>query len=260
MKILIVDDDIVSLSLIAAILEKSGYMTLKASSAKEAITHLESGEPVRVVIADVMMPDMNGMELVSYMKRNAVLRGIPVIVCSGERNQDSIVKATQAGVKDYIVKPIDAKILLGKVDNVLKTYSLPIVDKELIIEKLKIDYSTYEELFNKLLSSTSSSLQYYKELISNKNFDQLKIAAFSLQGGARNMGAERLASVLEMCVEAAGNQDEIKVNVMLTLVERELQILKDSIGKNASKNSTWWVEYSQHQKELNKIRKLKGEI
>jgi len=68
MKILIVDDDRISRLLASENLAKEGYEVLEASSAKQAIEQLESSEPIRLLISDIIMPDMNGLELLSYVR------------------------------------------------------------------------------------------------------------------------------------------------------------------------------------------------
>src|SRR4030065_302848 len=117
MKILIVDDDDISLTLMSRILQKGGYETVTASCAKNALEHLESGEAIMLMILDVMMPEMNGLEFLENINTRPGLSDIPVIICSGDRMRDSVVRSIKMGVCDYILKPIDAyelRFLLGR--------------------------------------------------------------------------------------------------------------------------------------------------
>lgn len=101
-KILLVDDQQVILNLLVKVLEREGYDTITAISAEEALGLLETTN-VKGVISDIMMPGMNGIELLKSIKqRNAAM---PVLLITGYAGKYSMNNAKTAGADGYITKP-----------------------------------------------------------------------------------------------------------------------------------------------------------
>jgi CheY-like chemotaxis protein len=117
-KILVVDDLYPNLYLMEAILEDVGYQTLTASSGKEALEIIEKELP-NLVLLDIMIPDMNGIEILEWIKSNEKTSKIPVIMVSALREIDIFIDALSRGAIDYIKKPIEQKVLLTKIEMAL---------------------------------------------------------------------------------------------------------------------------------------------
>lgn len=127
MKILIVDDSILFLNALGAILREAGYTDIAIKeSALEAIEFLRSptcrvpGNHVDVILMDVMMPDMDGLEAVRTIKNDPELREIPIVMVSVEDEEKKIKQAFDAGAIDYINKPIKKLELLARVRSILR--------------------------------------------------------------------------------------------------------------------------------------------
>jgi len=138
MKILIVEDDSVSQKIVDTILTKNGYETLLASSVKEGIKHLKSTRQISVVILDIMMPDEDGYSLLRYINENQGKVKVPVIMCSTVGDESAVLQSAALGALDYIRKPIESKLLLSKVKNVLnkRNKTVLVVDDEKMIRDL----------------------------------------------------------------------------------------------------------------------------
>jgi len=132
MKVLAVEDDAISLKLVTTLLKKDGAEVIAVNSAKGALDYLEQGEFVDVIVSDVMMPEMDGFQLLHYLKNDKRLSTIPVILCTALHDKASIVKGIQAGIADYIVKPIKESVLISKVKKAAESGPKPvlIVDDE----------------------------------------------------------------------------------------------------------------------------------
>jgi CheY-like chemotaxis protein len=132
LKILIVEDDPISLKLISSILEKGSFEVIKMKSATRAMGYLQTKGLVDIIISDIMLPELNGFKFLKLLKANKQLKKIPVILCTSVDDKRAVLKGISLGAVDYIAKPVDANILLSKVNNVLK--SLPgavlVVDDE----------------------------------------------------------------------------------------------------------------------------------
>lgn len=106
MTVLIVDDEARNCRLLDAILQAEGYQTLLATSGTQALT-LAATESPDVILLDLMMPDMDGFQVLQHLRENSHTRWIPVIITSA---LDDIVvrhRVISAGVADFISKPIN---------------------------------------------------------------------------------------------------------------------------------------------------------
>ncbi|MCA9887305.1 MAG: response regulator, partial [Anaerolineae bacterium] len=117
-KILIVDDDIDSLKLIGLMLQRQGYEVLAANAGKPALAKAEAEHP-HLIILDVMMPDMSGLEVCKRLRNNAQTAEIPIIMFTAKTLIDDKVKGFEAGADDYLTKPTHPAELASRVKAVL---------------------------------------------------------------------------------------------------------------------------------------------
>lgn len=118
MRIIAVDDEPVSRKLVTTILEKDGHDVVDVASAKEAIEKLNQGLEVDMIISDVMMPEMDGFDLLRSVRCNARLKDIPFVLCTCLGDKQAVGKAIRLGATGYVVKPIEAATLLKKVGEI----------------------------------------------------------------------------------------------------------------------------------------------
>jgi response regulator RpfG family c-di-GMP phosphodiesterase len=119
--VLVVDDDPVIGCNICAYLDREGYRALVVEDGLMALTLLESGfYNVKLVLLDVMMPEMSGMDFVSKLRDNPAISDIPVIMISGNVSKSTILKAEKLGVAGYLAKPFRMHDLLARVRQFVK--------------------------------------------------------------------------------------------------------------------------------------------
>ncbi|MDP3296660.1 MAG: response regulator [Thermodesulfovibrionia bacterium] len=117
--VLVVDDSSATRSLITSMLEDIGGIDVfEASSGFEALKILPR-QPFDLVVTDINMPDINGFELVSFVKNNEKYKNIPVIFISTERNEGEINKGMSLGAFAYITKPFNTEEFHGIVKKAL---------------------------------------------------------------------------------------------------------------------------------------------
>jgi DNA-binding response OmpR family regulator len=116
--ILVVDDEIGALTLIGIMLERGGFDVLKARDAKAALQVLEETLP-DLIILDVMMPGMNGIDLCQVIRQRDETRKTPVLILSARGDAESIIRGIEAGANDYLPKPILHHDLVSKVRSML---------------------------------------------------------------------------------------------------------------------------------------------
>jgi len=117
--ILIVDDSAAMRSLLAATLETVGDVTvIQANNGFEALRMLPR-EQINLVLTDINMPDINGLELLSFIRNNPLYKELPVIVISTEGSRKDIEKGLALGATAYLVKPFKPEQLLELVKGLL---------------------------------------------------------------------------------------------------------------------------------------------
>lgn len=116
--ILVVDDEIGALTLIGIMLERGGFNVIKAKDANAALAELEKTTP-DLIILDVMMPGMDGIELCRVIRNRAATRSTPVLILSARGDAESVMRGMDAGANDYLPKPILHHDLVDKVRKML---------------------------------------------------------------------------------------------------------------------------------------------
>ena len=119
MKILVVDDDRVVVRIIDLILRKHGFESITKNSGSDALNYLSSHQDVNLVVLDIIMPEMDGIRVLEKMKEKPELKDIPVIMCTTRKDAATVQQAVSLGAAGYIVKPVNAGMLIQKVRDVL---------------------------------------------------------------------------------------------------------------------------------------------
>lgn len=112
--ILVVDDEIGALTLIGIMLERGGFSVLKARDATSALAVLDQNTP-DMIILDVMMPGMDGIELCQVIRQRDDTNITPVLILSARGDAESVMRGMEAGANDYLPKPILHHDLVAKV-------------------------------------------------------------------------------------------------------------------------------------------------
>ena len=116
--VLVVDDDPTQRRLVQAVLDREGYNVVHAENGGEAIDRMTKGGGADVVLLDMVMPGLSGMETLAEM-RTAGVRA-PVIILTASGSIDTVVKAMQAGAQDFFVKPASPERILISIRNALQ--------------------------------------------------------------------------------------------------------------------------------------------
>jgi two-component system chemotaxis response regulator CheY len=114
-KVLVVDDSPAVRQQVARALLDSGFEVVEAGDGVEGIHQIESDAAIGMVILDINMPRMNGLEMLDKLKTGERSSKIPVVMLTSEGQRSMIERAKQAGAKGWIVKPFKPELLLGAV-------------------------------------------------------------------------------------------------------------------------------------------------
>ena len=149
-QILVVDDSEMNRGILIEML-KEEFDIIEAENGKEAVDKIRKyGKKLSVVLLDIVMPVMDGFEVLSVMNRNHWIEDIPVIMISSEESEGFIRKAFNFGVSDYISRPFDCDIVYQRVFNTIKLYAkqrrLMTLVSDQILEKEKNNQMMVEVL------------------------------------------------------------------------------------------------------------------
>ena len=110
---LIVDDDVRNIFALTALLERQGMDVLHAESGREALELLHENPSIGVVLMDIMMPDMDGYQTMSAIRKAGGFENLPIVALTAKAMKGDREKCIDAGASDYIAKPVDPEQLLG---------------------------------------------------------------------------------------------------------------------------------------------------
>lgn len=119
--ILIVEDDEDMVTLLQFLVEREGCQAIVATEGRQARSLVDTLSPPRLVLLDVMLPYLNGFELVTYIRSKAPWHEVPIVMLTADSAERDIVRALDAGASDYVVKPFNPKELMARLRRFLKT-------------------------------------------------------------------------------------------------------------------------------------------
>jgi len=142
--VLVVDDGESNRDLLSRLLQRQGYTVTAAEGGQQAIEELQA-TAFDLVLLDVMMPEMDGYEVLQRLKADAVWRHIPVIMISALSELDSVVRCIAMGAEDYLPKPFDSTLLKARIGACLEKKRAH--DREaLLFEQLQESHERMEQL------------------------------------------------------------------------------------------------------------------
>lgn len=140
--LLIVDDDLMNREILSRHLRNLGYTNINLAEGGQIGLDIVASQPIDLILLDMMMPMMNGLEMLTMLKNNEQWRAIPVIIISALDEKEMVMACIQKGAEDYLTKPYDRFLLKARVAACLEKKML--YDRE-SLNKQKLE-AAYEEL------------------------------------------------------------------------------------------------------------------
>jgi two-component system chemotaxis response regulator CheY len=119
LKVLVVDDQTSVRQMTRLVLEKLGIRMIHEAENGQAALAMAMSQPLDLIISDYNMPEMDGVGLLRAVRGHMAIRKLPFILVTGRGDRELVVKAAQAGVNNYIVKPFDETTLRQKLESVI---------------------------------------------------------------------------------------------------------------------------------------------
>jgi CheY-like chemotaxis protein len=126
--ILVVDDHPDNRELLMRRLEREGFRVVGAESGRQALDHVK-GAPVSLILLDVMMPGMSGIEVLQALREDHSASALPVIMVTAKAQSEDVVEALGNGANDYVTKPIDFPVALARIQAQLRIRRPPADDE-----------------------------------------------------------------------------------------------------------------------------------
>jgi CheY-like chemotaxis protein len=111
--VLVVDDDVRNIFALSSVLERRGMSVLTATTGREAIDTLAETPEVSIVLMDVMMPEMDGLETMRVIRSRPELRRLPIVALTAKAMKGDRERCLDAGASDYLAKPVNTEQLLS---------------------------------------------------------------------------------------------------------------------------------------------------
>lgn len=121
--VLIVDDSEMNRAILSEML-KDEYCILEADSGRAALDMVDRyGDELSLVLLDIVMPGMNGFEVLGDLSRRSIIDNLPVIMISSEDSDDVVLRAYELGASDYVNRPFDSRVVRRRVSNTIRLYA-----------------------------------------------------------------------------------------------------------------------------------------
>lgn len=143
LKILVVDDESRMRKLVKDFLVKEGFVVLEALNGEEAVDAFMSTKNIALIILDVMMPKLDGYGVAQEIRK---ISTVPIIMLTAKSDEKDEIKGFQLGIDEYITKPFSPKILVARVQAVLRRSSLAGDEKNIECGGIKMDISAHRVL------------------------------------------------------------------------------------------------------------------
>lgn len=165
-KILVVDDEADILELVSYNLSKDGFQVIRAQSGEDAVASAQSEIP-DLILLDIMLPGIDGLDVCRAIRRNEKTKSIPIIFLTAKGEEADVVAGLELGADDYLVKPFSPRVLLARAKAILRrnhTISAN-TDDVVQIDGISIDPKRHEvKLSDEQLELTSTEFKLLHHL------------------------------------------------------------------------------------------------
>ncbi len=167
-KILVVDDEMHIRELVKFNLEKAGYKVLEAGNGLDAVAIVKGDRPDLVVL-DLMLPGIDGLDVCRTLKSQRETSGIPIIMLTAKSDEIDKVIGLELGADDYLTKPFSPREMVARVKAVLRRSQKPSTPEgELTVGSLRLNFSRYEAVLGKdKLELTPKEYELLKLFVTN---------------------------------------------------------------------------------------------
>ena len=252
-RVLVAEDNTTNLKLVTVLLERMGYAVTPAVNGREALDLL-ARERFALVLMDGQMPEMDGYTattLIRSASSQVLDHDIPVIALTAHAMAGDRERALQAGMSDYVTKPIQAQVLSDTLERWLhRSHSgaavfpqeevtpapittppeLPVFDEADLLQRLGNDRETARSIASLFDESAAPCLAELRAGLSHQNLAQARQATQSLKGMAADLGGRHLATLAHTVDQAIHEQDWVRAQALQVPLEAAVEQLSHALA------------------------------
>ncbi|KPA14678.1 Signal transduction response regulator, receiver region domain protein [Candidatus Magnetomorum sp. HK-1] len=206
MSILAIEDNPISLKIIDINLRENGYEVVTAANPKEAFDLLEVVPKIKLIITDIMMPEMDGLEFISKIKTNAQWKKLPFIIISAMSNKKTVKKAIALGCQHFIVKPVQSAQLLKMVRGIIPNQRLIIRNKHKNASEMGLDLAAYQKISTMFADMLKKEMIVLEKELAQGKYKDFSINVSQLRESVSTLHAERILDIIDR-LEQTSSED-----------------------------------------------------
>lgn len=202
MALLIVEDNTISSRMLEVMLSSNGFDVLVAKTGRQALEKLAAHDDIQMVLTDIMMPEMDGWQLMDELRGDPKWRDIPLLVVSSLNDADTVRRVVQMGCRNYLVKPLKEDILIPKVRALLAESHAQAKDGVLrakfdVLQQNGLDVDQYDRLFDAFFAQATGVAASLRSSAPSGTDDDLGRGVIALRDGAAILATPRLSSMID---------------------------------------------------------------
>ena len=206
----IIEDDLVTCHIISALLKRMRYAYCEAHTGAEALQQLRT-QPIDMVIADMMLPDMNGLDLLREKYSLPHLRDIPVLCCTAQADIETVETALGYGAIDFVKKPIAIQPFAGRINRAMERSPVRWETWREMSKRLRF----YSRTIQPMLAIAQQVLQELDDAlaqaqVSAPDLAKLNSVVTRARGAALNVGAIRTVQQIDKLWKGEGAAEDIE--------------------------------------------------
>lgn len=231
MSILIVEDNPVNAIVLESFLQKGGYQTAVARNAQDALARIPNIQDLQLIITDLSMPEMDGLEFIANLRGVPATKYLPIIIVTAHSGVENVNRAKDLECAAYLVKPVDKNQLLNRVESLLKGQLPVLQDKHCVMNNLGVGTQEYDDLITAFAAQVATAIPIVvleqagsDEAIS----ESLSLLLKELAESAAILGAVRFATLYSKLNGGSSITRPNCVEVLKALQELEFVLMAKS--------------------------------
>jgi putative two-component system response regulator len=212
--ILLIEDDLVTCHIMTALLKRLRHPHVVAHTGAEALEQV-GRQPLDLLIADLMLPDMGGLELIEQILVRPHLQDIPVMFCTANADPKVVERALALGAVDFVKKPINVDVFAQRIDRALKRAPARWESWREMIKRLRVDSRTFQPLLALArehlaeLVQKLSRLREGRSTIEEMGVEDLGACVLRVRGAALNVGAIRTVQLVDFLWSGRATPEDV---------------------------------------------------
>ncbi len=212
--ILLIEDDLVTCHIMTALLKRLRHPHVVAHNGAEALDQV-GRQPTDLIIADLLLPDMHGLDLIEQLMIKPYLQDIPVMFCSAASDAKTVERALALGCVDFVKKPINVDVFAARIDRALKRAPARWESWRDMIKRLRVDSRTFQPLLTLAREGLAELVQLLGRIkdgrttVDDVGREELSARVQRVRGAALNVGAVRTVQLVDFLWSGRATPEDI---------------------------------------------------